>query len=406
MEAYILDDKLRRIEIVEQYESFVWTERYVSRGDFVLDVPPNISESRYLTKGTLLACDKSDRVMVIKSVENSVSAEGVRLLKVTGPSLETVLDERPNRYTELLAGTTNDGHPLILGGSGGVGGAGATPAAIARQLFSDICITNTAFGNADRIPNIQAGAYYSTVGAIPEPTDTPVMQTEIDTLYGTIKNICDTYRLGFRLVRIEDAVPSNPAMLYFEVYTGFDRTSGQSALPAVIFSSALDNLTDTSDFSSIAGLKNVAYVFAPNGSRVVYGEGVSTAISGFDKKVLIVNASDITDAAGAGLNAKLDQRGMEELAKYRVIVGFDGQIPQDSSLIYGVHYKLGDLVEQRSDTGALNIMKVTEQIFTSDKEGEKSYPTLTVDKLVVPGSWDAMLASIHWDDTTGTWDSM
>jgi len=416
MEVYILDDQLRRDEVVENYESMIWTDRFVDSGDFILEIDPLVAENPLFNQGTMLAIDKSDRVMVTKSVETSLNDDGVRILKVEGESLEGVLKERPNKYGNITAGTATS--TLYLGGSGGVGGAGATPTAILRQLVSDCCVTNTAFqyqigGTGpfyypERIPFIQTvGGYIS--GMIPEPTVTPIIQTEIDTLFNTIKSLCDIYRLGFRLVR-----PADDSKLYFEVYTGYDRTSTQSVLPAVIFSSDLDNLTDTSDLTSTKDLKNTAYVFAPGGSRVVYGEGVDSTVLGFQKKVLIVDANDITDIVGVGgvtlasLNAKLDQRGMEELAKHRVLIGFDGKVPQNSSLVYGVDYKLGDLVEQRSDRGARNIMRVSEQIFVHDKEGERSYPTLTLDSFLVAGSWDSVSITKKWDSgyTTEVWNSM
>ena len=398
MDLYILDSQIRRFEMVEQYKSLIWTERYSAKGDFVLEMDPVLAERELFVKGSFLACNKSELVMVIDNVEIANNDDGERVLKVTGPSLESVLEQRLNSYTKILLGQA--AIPLTLGP--------LAPATMIRNMFSDVCVTNTAFSYGsptvypERIPFIQAGVYHSTVGMIAEPSVTPTIQTEVGELYTTIKNIADMYRLGFRLIR-----PAEDSKLYFEVYTGFDRTTGQTVNAPVVFSSEFDNLTDTSELTSISGLKNVAYVFAPNGSRAVYGENIDSTVQGFDKRVLMVDANDITLAAGASLNAALDQRGLEELAKNRIIIGFDGKIAQNSSLVYGVNYGLGDLVEQRDDKGTFNVMRVTEQIFISDAEGEKSYPTLTLDALIVAGSWDAVLATKYWDVyNTETWDSM
>lgn len=400
MEVYTLDSDYRRTDIIEQFESFIWTERWSDQGDFSLDIDPAFPDAGLFSKGKMVACSKSDRVMVCTTMENSKNDDGVRLLKITGASLESVMEDRANKYTAFGAPTSDPTYATWGNGTSD------TPMDIIRTIFNDACYSNSVVSE-DEIYQMQSGAHYSTTGMITFPADTPVIQSEIDTLWNTIKTICDTYRLGFRIVRIEDATPSNPAKLYFEVYTGFDRTAGQSDLPAVIFSNQLDNLTDTSELSSISGYKNMAYVYSPHGTRMVLSSDLTTEPTGINRRVLLVNASDIDDAAGPTLQDKLEQRGQQELAKARIVVGFDGKIPPLSGLVYGTDYMLGDLVEQRSDSGSRRVMRVTEQIFVSDKEGERSYPTLAQDSLIVAGSWDATLATKHWDDyTTETWDSM
>lgn len=401
MEVYILDDTFKRIEVVEQFESFIWTERWADQGDFSLDIDPTFSDAAFFKKGTAIACNKSDRVMIVNTTEDSVSDEGVRLLKITGPSIESFMEDRPN-YPDPFAAPTTDPVNKVWGN-----GTTDKPMSIVRAIFNQMVVTNA--NTSDNFPQMQSGDYYSKTGMIAEPTDTPKIEASIDTLWNTIKTICDTYRMGMRVVRIEDPVPTNSPKLYFEVYTGFDRTIGQTALPAIVFSSQMDNLTDTSELSSISGYKNVAYVYAPHGTRMVLSPDLlGVAPTGANRKVILVDASDITYTVASGqLNAALDQRGLQELAKYRPVVGFDGKIPTQTGLIYGQDYALGDLVEQRSDSGARRVMRVTEQIFVSDKEGERNYPTLTQDSLITAGSWDATLATKHWDDyTTEKWDSM
>lgn len=77
---------------------------------------------------------------------------------------------------------------------------------------------------------------------------------------------------------------------------------------------------------------------------------------------MTVDASDITLVPGTDLDAALDRRGQEALAKARQIVAFDGEIPQKSEYVYGTHYRLGDIIEVRSSDGLTNMMRVVEQI--------------------------------------------
>lgn len=386
MDIYILDETLRRSEVVEQHKSLIWTERYASYGDFELIIDPDIAESALFETGTRLVIDRSDRIMVVDTVEQTENEDGVEELKITGKSLEDILNHRLNKV-----GITFPPAPVVLGPD--------EPADIVRTLFHAVCRTN-ATSPEDNIPFIQSGTI-SAAGNIPEPVDVVTINAEIEPLYDTIKKISDLYRMGFRLRRNGDT-----SMLYFEVYMGSDRTSGQTTLAPVIFSPQLDNLTDTTDLRSVALLKNIAIVVSANGVREVLADGLLAEPSGFDRKVMYVQADDITLTAGAPLNAALDQRGKEELAKNRIVIAFDGEISQ-TAYTYGTHYNLGDLVTKRSEDGTASNMKVVEQIFISDQEGERSYPTLALDSLVITGSWDAQPANKVWDDfTTEVWDSM
>jgi Siphovirus ReqiPepy6 Gp37-like protein len=391
MQVYILNSSLLRTDIIEQYESMIWTERYQAFGDFQLDIDPNLADAQLFLEGTYLMIDKSDRVMYIDSVFQKKTDDGTRVLEVKGKSLEATMMGRPNNYAAIGTGAAPT--PLVLGPG--------LPAALMRDLFDDCCRNNTVVTTDNMTPFIQPDAY-SSIGRIAEPATTVTIQTDIDTLYNTLKSIADVYNLGFRIRR-----PLDDSKIYFEVYTGFDRTASQTARDAVVFSSALDSLTDTTDLRTAENFKNVAYVFAPNGSRIVYANGGGVGTTSLEKKILIVSASDIDDGAGATLQTKLEQRGLEELAKSTVLLGFDGKVPQNSAYVYGTHYFLGDLVEKRSDKGTISQMLVTEQIFVSDKEGERAYPTLTLKSTITAGSWDAVAPARTWDSyTTETWDSM
>jgi hypothetical protein len=236
---------------------------------------------------------------------------------------------------------------------------------------------------------------------ISEPADSITIEIDLTTVYTAVKNVCDLYDMGFRLVKDGDTTH-----LYWDVYMGSDRTTQQTTLPAVVFSPDLDNLQNTTELTTIDSYKNCAYVFSPVGVEIVYALDIDPATTGFDRHVLLVNATDITDTDPAVATAKMIQRGKEELSKNRQFSGFDGEISQYSQYVYGVDYNLGDLIEQRNDDGVTNVMQVTEQIFVSDKEGERSYPTLSVNTFVTPGSWTAWDYNQVWvdlDPSPETW---
>lgn len=383
MEVYTLDSLYRREQVVDKFLSLIWTERFSSYGDFELNLYSTLQNRNLFKEGVRLAINESYRVMTVETIEDTFDTEGRLILKVKGRSLEAILDSRLARGTMASLTTTPT---WILTG---------TPVAIATQMFHDICVTGI-LDVGDKIPFINEGSIFPA-DTIAPPSDVITYTVDPKTLYTAEKDLCDQYVLGFRLVRNFDT-----SQLYFDIYTGSDRTTHQTVLPAVLFSPALDNLQNTTELSSSATYKNVAYVITPVGSSIVYALGVETDIDGFDRQVLVVQADDITDADPVIALAQMQQRGIEELAKNRPLISFDGELNQNSQYKYGRDYNLGDLVEFRNIDGVENNMQVTEHIFVSDEQGDHSYPTLTVIQFINLGSWLAEPAAEVWADLGST----
>jgi len=441
----------------------IWTERYSAWGDFELHIISTPDIRRLLPAGTRLAMSDSYRVMTVELIDDSEDKDGKKLLKLSGRSLEAIMDDRTARNSFVNLATTPK---WVLTGK---------PGDIARQIFNEVCRTNVTFPD-DQIPFLTAGSIFPP-GNIAEPDAVITIELSLATVYKAVKDICDAYDLGFRLVRNFDL-----SQLYFDIYTGSDRTTMQSTLASVVFAPNLDNLTNIRSVTSISNYKNVAYVFHPYGVQIVTSDGVSVEVEGFDRKVLTVDASNIqlpqrpytlaTDQTTAinkylginsadealkvsmrklqgktfllpaditnintaitdtgltaaertsitaardvstnyadttetpWLNAMLVQRGRDELAKNRQVQAFDGELPVDSPYIYEVDYQLGDLVEMRNNDGVTNQMRVTEQIFVSDGQGERTYPTLTINQFIAPDTWLGWNYNQVWETATGEW---
>lgn len=376
MEVYILDPLLRHANIIDQFESLIWTERYSEYGDFELDIMSSVETRRLLTPGTFLAMNESNYVMMVETIEDTVNDDGVKNLSIKGRSIEAILQDRVAK--ESLSDLTTSPKWIITD----------EPAKVARKIFHDICVLGI-LNSGDVIPFINEGTFMPE-DTIAEPIDPITVELEPKTVYDAIKDICTVWNLGFRMLR----EPYN-SQLYFDIYTGSNRTTAQTVLPAVVFTPELDNLQNTKELTTIDKAKNVAYVYSPAGFQMVYAIGVDPEVEGFERKVMTVNASDIT-SENPDVTLALIQRGNEELAKTRVYQAFDGEINQNSQFKYGVHYNLGDVVETRNTDGVTNNMRVTEQIFVSDREGERSYPTLTVETFINTGSWLSWLNKKVW----------
>jgi len=381
MEIYTLDDLFRRQNpVIDQFESMIWTERFAEYGDFELKID-STRESRALFKlGTRLAINESHRVMTVDSIEDDTDEEGQSSLLVKGKSLEYILEDRVVKKT--LSNLTTEPQWVLEG----------TPLQVVRWMF-DTVVRQGDLSPYDKIPLLMPGTMMP-VDTIPPSDQLIRWEQPVASLYSAIKAVCDLYDMGFRLYRHYDT-----SQLYFDIYTGSDRTTQQDILPSVIFSPNLDNLKNTKEYTTAEEAKNCAYVISEQGFEIVYPLNVDPEIDGFERRVLLVEANNLEgDPTPEEISAYLTQAGLDELTKHRVWFGFDGEHSQHSEYKYGTHYNLGDLVEMHSADGVANTMRVTEQIFVCDGEGERSYPTLAVNQYINPGSWLAWDYNQVWAD--------
>ena len=371
MELYVLDPLNRRQYVIDQFTSLIWTERWQAYGDFQLNTVSNYAMRSLLKPDTWLAMNRSNYVMRVESVEDDFNDDGTRALIIKGRSIEGIFDDRVS--ASLL--WTNP------------------PAVIARDMFHEVCVGGT-WDAEDIIPGIVEGTFLPA-STILEPADAITIDytgSTPPTLFGgMVTDVCAKYDLGFRILRQD----SN-AQLYFDIYAGSDRTTDQTILPPVVFAPQLDNLQNTKELTDISTAKNVAYVLQTGGVITkVYGVGVDPTTSSFERRVLIVDATNLTSPT----TAQLTQAGLEALAGARTNYLFDGEVSQiQSQYKYGADYNLGDLIEQQNTDGVQSDMRVTEQIFSQDSTGEFSYPTLANYDTINSGTWLGWNNNKAWFD--------
>lgn len=377
MDVYILDGLLRRTHVVDKFESLIWTERWQDAGDFELDLKSTLENRTQFLVGTRIAINNSYRVMTVESVEDKTDDSGKQMLMVKGRSLEAILEDRVAKQS--MSDLTVNPKWILTG----------TPGDVAREMFDDIC-RNTVLDPKDLIPFLQPGTIFPE-DTIPETTTPIEWEQAPASLYKAIQEVCTTYDLGFRLVRNFDA-----SQLYFDIYTGHDRTTMQTDVDPVVFATGLDNIENTTEFSSIQKSKNVAYVFSEQGYEIVYGENVDPDAEGFDRRVIVVTAT--VDENHPNISAVLIQAGEEALLNNRAKELFDGEVNQRTKYTYGVDYEVGDLVEMRNKDGVITYKRVVEQIFVDDSNGERAYPTLALDKFAGENTW------LSWNNKNTAWE--
>lgn len=360
MELYVLDETFLRDKVVDEFTSAIWTERFLKNGDVQLVLPASPEREAILKEGKFLTEKDSDELMIIESqlVENG-------LLTIKGSSAEAFFNERYLRRNAV------DSDWTIM----------AKPGSIVAQVVSSVVIAGTGsvgLGGADDI------IPYLIIGDIDLTDDVVTKKVPFGPMYDAIQPIAENARLGMKIF-LSRADPFGYE-LTFTVYKGVDRTSAQLDNDLVRFSSAQDSMTNIKSVSSIAGYKTVVYVFPPSWSAataptVVYAPDSSADARGFDRRVLVIQASDISEDEVTGsvtLASLMQKAGQDALANNNYTKLVDGEVVPQPQYRYGTNYKLGDLIELVGQDGTVQKAQITEYIRSKDATGEKSYPTVSV----------------------------
>lgn len=363
MDLYTLDSGFHKDEIVDEFETLIWTERYNEFGDATIVIPTNSPFRNLLVEGTFLSIPGSREVMMIETVSDE---KGVRT--IVAKSLVAIFLERFFRNTWSTARndwTTTD-YAANIAWRMVVSACGATGATYTGGVLP------SNYGTYEVLPNLIAGVLASGSNisvAVP-----------YGNLYDCVKMVCDLEDLGFSLY--PDNIVAADYDLKFTAYAGLDRTSSQSTNSVVIFEEALDSLTDVKELRSLSGYKTAAYVWAKglpsiDTIGIAHVSGTVSTV-GFGRRTLMLDASDINaaDYTQVALLAVLTKRAKNALANNNYVRMTDGKVVPQNQFIYGTHYNLGDLIELRATMNQK--ARVTEYIRTQDAKGEIAYPTLSV----------------------------
>lgn len=392
MDVFILDDELRPIDVIDEYISFIWTERWDEIGDFELVTLSTQSNRHRFFPGVQICINESRHVMLVESVEDVIDVENGSTLKIKGRDLVSIAEKRlaitKDIVTEEISASWNH--------------SGFTPKQIILLKFSEICF-DSEIDSDDNIPFLQdpwLQASLYPADTIPEPAPGGIEWAQKPmSLYAAIKEITDAYDLGFRLYR-----HPTESKLYFNVSVGIDRTSAQTVDTPVIFSQDMANLIDTTEFIDYSKHYNVAHVIYfykdefnndVTSSVIVEAPEIAFSTGGFQRKVKMVSVTQIPDEV-VDITAYLIQLGNEELMKSRPVDIYDGEVSKNATYKYEQDYYLGDLLEVRGTNGGTAYMRVVEQIFKSDSAGDSSYPSLVTKTSITPGTWASWKYDVEW----------
>lgn len=359
MQLLILNTNFEVIEVLDEYESLIWTDRYCAYGDFELYTLASTHYLEILGLDYYLWSDQSEHLMIIEDREVQTDHENGTHIKVTGRSLESILDRRIVWEQTVLNGDIQGQIKRILDEN------------IIRPVDSKRSIPNFIFKyNNDPV--------FEDINLYNQFTGT--------NLYDLVAGVCATYGFGFKITLNE------LKQFVFELYSGVDRSFEQDKLPHVIFSPNFENILNSNFIHSRSVWRNVALVLGEG--QGFYRKRLEVEaieyISGLRRREMYVDARDLqstysyTDSDGELVEAEiplpeyreqLRERGEQYLSENQIIKTFDATVDPNAMYRYGEDYFIGDICQVENEYEITARVRVVEFIYSESTSGIEMYPT-------------------------------
>lgn len=348
---YTLDTQYLLYDMIEGYESLIWTERYSTWGDFELQTYLVNETLAVMPLGTLLSLQDTPAIMFVETHEVSTDENGSVKLRVTGRSLDAFMENRAAIQNDTALGTT--GTPPLYSITG-------PSHACAATLIRNSMVTGTV-DVKDIIPNFDV----SDVVIISTPSS--YHEIERGTLYDAVRKMLAEDNLGLEVRRPMGVV----TQLRFNIFIGVDRTD-----VCYLYESNGD-FTTSSYVSSIKDYTTVVYCAGPTQISNPVRTGTTT-YTGFKRRAAMIDASDITTTVASDQIAALTAKGKSYLSEHNSIKVFDCVVSPGADATYRYNYYLGDIITCISFYGINQAMTVVEYVRVEDQNGEVGFPGLAV----------------------------
>lgn len=349
----ILDTEFKTVKVIDIYESFIWTDRFSSFGDFEIYTTISEESVKYFKEDYYIWSPDSEHVMLIEDVQISSDVENGNRLLISGRSLESILERRIVWKQTILDGNLQTEIQRLLN----------------ENLISPTD-TSRKINNFIFKPSVD-----STITSL-----TVKSQTTGESLYDVIKKLCESNNIGFKITLSEDN------MFIFELYAGVDRSYEQVTNPYVIFSPKFDNLINSNYVESKKTYKTVALVAGEGegSNRKTETVAISSGAGlGLDRRELYTDASGVSSTvdgqtiSDAEYKKQLTQRGIEHLSENAIIKSFEGQAETTTMFKYGEDFYMGDIVQLGNEYGIESRSRITEIVFSQSISETTAYPTFT-----------------------------
>ena len=354
--------------VLDSYESFLWTDRFRSPGDFEIYTPVNSKFLDLCQQNRYLDVDFSEHNMIIESIAIETSFDSGQKMKITGRSLESLLDRRIVWDQTTVQGNFQNAVKSLL------------TASIINPTRTERKIPNFYFLETENesITELEINATEFTGDSI---------NTVIDEMCESFQNVGYRILFGYQMNYVHRNDPDYELFddydIVFELYTGEDYSYAQVANPYVVFSPSYDNIVNTNYVDSVETMKNVTLVLGEGeGSsrkRIIVGGKENGAwIPGILRREYYTDARDLQSSdysSASKYKAALKQRGLENLIENSRITSYEGEVEATRSFLYGQDFTIGDIVQLENEYGIAGKARVIEWIRSESANGVEAYPT-------------------------------
>ena len=353
MEIYVMDTNFNMISVLDVFKSFIWTDRYYGYGDFELYTKVSADILNKVKIDYYLWNKDSEHVMLVENIEIETDIEEGDTIKITGRSLESILDRRIVWQQTTLSGGLQACIKTLINDS------------IISPSIEERKINNFIFKESDDI-NI---------------TGLNIEETEYngDNVYDVVAGLCSANGIGFKIT-----INTNNQFV-FSLYSGKNRAYGQNDNPYVTFSPEFDNLINSNYIESKQGYKNVTLVTGEKRSETKTKTAIAGSAAGLIRRELYTEASDISQTrennkkiSDEEYEKLLVQKGLEALNDYQVSKTFDGEFDSTQLYTYNDDFFMGDIVQISNKYGITAKARIIEFIQSQEVNGYILYPTFSI----------------------------
>lgn len=362
-----MDTEFKMVGVIDTFISLIWTDRYDEAGDFELFLPMDTPVTNLIKEDYYLVINESEHAMVIEDITITTDVEEGKRLKVTGTSLEKILDRR------IVWNKTNF-NKTYVGDTAEVDTVPSLQDAIIKLL--DENVTSSAAIAARQIKNF----------IYEKSTDESITKLTIEaqyygeSIYEIVSTLCKENQIGFKVT-----LNSNNQFV-FKLYAGADRTYDQIKNPYVVFSPNNDNLFNSSYYRGKSSFKNVALVSGDNSddeSKKEYQQPVQVGNAiGIERREIFTDGSDISITGDDNVAltptqyaAHQKQKGIDTLIEHLEYEAFEGEVEATIMYKYGEDFFMGDYVQLEDEYGHEGQAYISEFIISQDSSGISMYPT-------------------------------
>lgn len=357
MTADILNDQMEVVGIVDDFKSFIWSERCREAGDFevyTVATPERIAQYK---KKNYISMKNSKKMMIIDTIEVDTSFENGSLMLVSGKSLEYLLHKRIIWYDTELSGNLQEGVKKLV--QENASNPELSYRKIPKLIFKD-----------SEDPKITSLSFKEEISYFTE------------NLYDVICNICKEYHICFKIEADEND------NFCFELYPGVDRSFDQTENFAVIFSPEYGNLISSKYYDTDGETKNAGLVVGEKRTETFTHNDVSTTRdvqhtielgsdkSGLDREEMFIDQTSLSmyvkdvKVPEHRYLARLRSLGEAALVETKKETSIEADVDYDGQFKFGINYFIGDILEIENHIQMSIKVRIMEVVRCHDTSGD------------------------------------